>query len=158
MIFIPQLPLQATKWSQNLGGKKWLTESQSNNTFNLNLFAIIIKQFSTSLEHCNANVLAEAASSSCWAKSSPSLTIVPCDMMVVATWPTASVGVKNLLHDCINDSTAWSPSSVAHVTIHRTISRRRQFSDVSVIRITCSPSWNATLIKVVTRTPSGGMP
>jgi hypothetical protein len=28
------------------------------------------------------------------------------DMIVVATGPTASVGVKRRLHDCINDRTA----------------------------------------------------
>lgn len=35
------------------------------------------------------------------------------------------------------DSSASSPSSVAHVTSQRTISRRRQFTEESVMRSTC---------------------
>lgn len=38
---------------------------------------------------------------------------------------------------CIIESSASSPSSVAHVTSHRTISRRRQFTADSVMRSTC---------------------
>ena len=66
-------------------------------------------------------------------------------MSVDATVPVASVGVKRPLQFCMMESTASRPTSTAQVTIQRTISRRRQFSDdVSVMRITCSPSWNPT--------------
>lgn len=66
------------------------------------------------------------------------------DIMVVATGPVASVGVNNWYQFCIIDINASKPNWVAHVTNQRTISRRRQFKHVNVIRITCSPNSNAT--------------
>ena len=61
---------------------------------------------------------------------------VECDMMVVATNPVASVGVNKCFQVCINEIKASIPTSVAQVTNHRTISRRRQFNEVSVILMT----------------------
>jgi len=61
---------------------------------------------------------------------------VLCDMIVLATGPVASVGVKSWYQLCMMDSRASKPTSVAHVTSQRTISLRRQFTDDSVIRIT----------------------
>jgi hypothetical protein len=60
----------------------------------------------TSREQCKANVLAAAASSSCWLKSIPNRIIVVGDIIVVATDPTASVGVNKLLQDLIRDISA----------------------------------------------------
>ena len=66
-------------------------------------------------------------------------------MTEVATGPVASVAVNNWFHIDMMESSAWMPTSVAHVTNHRTISRRRQFMLVFVSLITCNPSWKATL-------------
>lgn len=58
----------------------------------------------------------------------------------------AGILLKNLVphrgkitvkHRSGNAKSSNLPTSVAHVTSHRTISRRRQFSVESVIRITC---------------------
>ena len=64
--------------------------------------------------------------------------------MVEATRPVASVAVNKCFHVCIKLSKASSPTSVAQVTNHRTISRLRQFNEVNVIRMTWSPNWKAT--------------
>jgi len=50
--------------------------------------------------------------------------------------PVASVGVNNWNQFCITDVSASIPTSVAHVTNHRTISRLRQFNEANVMRIT----------------------
>lgn len=50
--------------------------------------------------------------------------------------PVASVGVNNWNQFCITEVRASMPTSVAHVTNHRTISRLRQFNEASVMRIT----------------------
>jgi hypothetical protein len=50
--------------------------------------------------------------------------------------PVASVGVNSWYQFCMIDTSASTPTSVAQVTSQRTISRRRQFSDDKVIRIT----------------------
>jgi len=71
--------------------------------------------------------------------------MVLCDMIVVATGPVASVGVNSWNQFCITDVRASMPTSVAQVTNHRTISRRRQFKEASVMRITCNPSSKATV-------------
>lgn len=67
-----------------------------------------------------------------------------CDIIVVATGPVASVGVNNWNQFCMMAINASKPNCVAHVTSQRTISRRRQFKHVNVIRITCNPNSNAT--------------
>ena len=59
--------------------------------------------------------------------------------------PVASVGVNSWYQFCMMDTSASTPTSVAQVTSQRTISRRRQFSDDNVIRITWrnqKTSWN----------------
>lgn len=88
------------------------------------------------MAHCRASVLAQLDNSSCWEKFKFSRMIVLCDITVVATGPVASVAVKNWYQFCIIDIRASTPTSVAHVTNHRTISLRRQFNDDNVIRIT----------------------
>lgn len=70
--------------------------------------------------------------------------IVECDIIVVATGPVASVGVNSWYHFSIIEINASSPKCVAQVTSQRTISRRLQFRQVNVIRITCRPSSKAT--------------
>ncbi len=90
----------------------------------------------TSWAHCKANVLAQVAISSCWAKFRFSLITVACDMIVLATRPVASVGVNKCFHVCMRDTMASRPTSVAQVTNHLTISLRLQFNEVSVILIT----------------------
>lgn len=49
----------------------------------------------------------------------------------------ASVGVNNWYQFCMIETRASTPTSVAQVTSHRTISLLRQFRDDRVIRITC---------------------
>lgn len=117
----------------------------------------------TLVAHWRAKFLAQPDNSSCWANVRFSLMMVLWDMMVVATgpehrwqsvrhgmmhvtltqqqcklWliPVASVGVNSWYQFCMIDTRASTPTSVAHVTSQRTISRRRQFSDDSVMRIT----------------------
>lgn len=77
--------------------------------------------------------------------------IVECDMIVVATGPVASVGVNNWYHFSMIEIRASSPKCVAQVTNHRTISLRRQFRQVNVIRITCRPSSKATDNRILLR-------
>lgn len=52
--------------------------------------------------------------------------------------PVASSGVKSVNQFCMMECKASYPISVAHVTSHRTISRRLQFTIRSVIRMTCA--------------------
>lgn len=77
--------------------------------------------------------------------------IVECDMIVVATGPVASVGVNSWYHFSIIEIRASSPKCVAQVTNQRTISLRRQFRQVNVIRITCRPSSKATDNRILLR-------
>ena len=66
----------------------------------------------------------------------PSLSSVAWDMMVVATGPVASVGVNSDAQFRIRDVNASAPRSAAQLTSQRTISRRRQFNAVKVMRVT----------------------
>lgn len=75
----------------------------------------------------------------------------------MSSLPVASVGVKSWYQLLMMDMRASNPTSVAHVTSHRTISRRRQLSDERVMRITCRPSSNEALSRVACRGPSSGV-
>ncbi len=50
--------------------------------------------------------------------------------------PVASSGEKRVNQFCMIETRASKPTSVAHVTSHLTISRRRQFNVDNVMRIT----------------------
>lgn len=58
----------------------------------------------------------------------------------------ASMGAKYWYHLCMIVMSASTPSSVAQVTSQRTISLRRQFRVIRVIRITCKIILNASVI------------
>jgi len=71
--------------------------------------------------------------------------------------PVASVGVKSWYQLLMMDMSASSPTSVAHVTSHLTISRRRQFREDKVILMTCRPNSKEALRRVAWRGPSSGV-
>ncbi len=69
--------------------------------------------------------------------------MVACDMMVVATGPVASAGANSPLQLLMRERRASNPASTAQVTSQRTISLRRQLTELRVSRVTCRPSWRA---------------
>ncbi len=62
--------------------------------------------------------------------------LIPQTILLQRILPVASSGEKSVNQFCMIDTRASKPTSVAHVTSHLTISRRRQFNVDSVMRIT----------------------
>ena len=76
-------------------------------------------------------------------------------MSVVATRLVASVGLNSFFQPWRRDRTASTPTSVAHVTSHRTMSLRRQLREALVFRITWRPNWNATFRRALLSAGTG---